>query len=487
MTGAARAACHLAARCIVLASLAALAGSCAWVGKSRPPAPVTSGPAPAPSEVSGDGAGPPPVPPPAPPPPVAAPAPRLDQEPAIDVGLAVDLETLTFEPVANATLTTEGGGGDPVAHVGPVPITVRAGHGRFRATWNAGARHWDLARSDTLLVGGEGALDENDPFRMRWKGSTWRGRFKVFMNPRGKLSLAVRLPLETYLLGVVPGEIGMLDDHLLEAGRAQAIAARSYTLFYRGRRGAEGFDLYGTVEDQLYSPVESERALATRCVESTRGTVALSDGQPIRANYCSTCGGITAEVWEAWPAAPLPYLVSHPDRDYCAASPQYRWREEWSAQQFVATLVHYGPPQGVPMPPLGPGKLVDVRVDQRSRSGRVWQMTVQLTTGDVVIPAYSLRQVVRRPSHAGGASAKTIGNGNAIGNGAQILRSNLFKIGVRRDPKSGRALAVIASGAGSGHGVGLCQTGALGMARAGSSADQIVAHYYPGVSIERLY
>jgi stage II sporulation protein D len=464
------------------------------MGKStKTPAPVTSAPAYPAAPDTTLGAGPPPVPPPAPPPPVAVQAPRLDREPAIDVGLAVDLEALTFEPVGNATLAVEGSGGDQVTHVGPMPITIKAGHRRFRASWNAGKRHWDLARSDTLLVGGEGSGDESDPFRVRWKGSTWRGRFKIFMSPRGKMSLAARLPLETYLLGVVPGEIGMLDDSLLEAGRAQAIAARSYTLFYRGRRGTEGFDLYGTVEDQLYVPVESERTLATRCVESTRGSVALSGGQPIRANYCSTCGGITAEVWEAWPAAALPYLVSHPDRgsgDYCAASPQYRWREEWSAQQFVATLEHYGPPQGVPMPPGGPGKLIDVRVDQRSRSGRVWQMTVRLSTGDVVIPAYSLRQVLRRPNHGNAASnhrAKTIGNGNAIGNGAPILRSNLFKIAVRRDPKSGRALAVIASGAGSGHGVGLCQTGALGMARAGSSADRIVTHYYPGVAIERLY
>ena len=91
------------------------------------------------------------------------------------------------------------------------------------------------------------------------------------MNPRGKLNLAVRLPLETYLVGVVPGEIGALADDLLEAGRAQAVAARSYTLFYRGRRGTEGFDVYGSVEDQVYGSVESERELATRCVTGTRG------------------------------------------------------------------------------------------------------------------------------------------------------------------------------------------------------------------------
>src|SRR5206468_664055 len=118
-----------------------------------------------------------------------------------------------------------------------------------------------------------------------WKGKSWRGQAKLFVNARHRLTLALRLPLESYLLGVVPGEIGSLSDSLLEAGRAQAIAARSYTLFYRGRRGDEGFDVYGTVEDQVYGPLESERVLATRCVKSTRGQLALYDDAPIRANY----------------------------------------------------------------------------------------------------------------------------------------------------------------------------------------------------------
>jgi SpoIID/LytB domain protein len=86
------------------------------------------------------------------------------------------------------------------------------------------------------------------------------------------------------------------------------------------------------------------------------------------------------------------------------------------------------------------------------------------------VHAHMLRQVLRRG-----------------GNPNSILRSNLFKIGVLRDPRTLRALAVVASGSGSGHGVGLCQTGALGMARAGKRGEAIVRHYYPGSTLERLY
>ena len=442
------------------ALLAALATSCATLGPGAgTPVPAPTGaPAPRGREAA-----------------VARPEPlRIVGEPRFDVGMALDLESVTLDPVKGAELVRlDARGGRLRARVGAGALVVRVESGGSGASWRSGSTHGTLDSGDTLFVGGDGARLPSDPFRVRWNGKTWRGPFKLFLNPRGRLTVAVRLPLETYLLGVVPGEIGALRPDLLEAGRAQAIAARSYTLFYRGRRAAEGFDLFGTVEDQVYGPEESERPLATRCVESTSGRVALSEGQPIRANYCSTCGGITAEVWEAWPAASLPYLVSQRDRgsgDWCASSPQYRWREQWSAAELASNLGRYAPAQGVALPAGGVGEIVDVTIASRSRSGRVWRLRVATTTGDIEIPAYAIRQVLRR-----------------AGNPAAILRSNLFKLDVRRDPATRRALAVVASGAGSGHGVGLCQTGSLGMARAGASAESILAHYYAGIEIRRLY
>jgi stage II sporulation protein D len=438
-----------------LASLAFAAASCATLPAPGPAAPV---PAPAPPAA--------PAPAPAPPRPGAL---ALDGEPLIEVGLAWDLDSLTLAATESASLTMRIDRADTpdLAHGPSRAVRVRAA-GDGAATVGHDGGSFALGPGDTLWVSTAGR-----DARFGWNGRTWRGRGKVFVGPRGGLTLAASVPLEAYLLGVVPGEIGALGEGLLEAGRAQAIAARAYTLFYRGRRGAEGFDLYGTVEDQVYGSIESERPLATRCVEGTRGLVALSEGQPIRANYCSTCGGVTAEVWEAWPAGALPYLVSHADRgsqDHCAASPQYRWREEWGAGEFVLGIERWAPTQQLALPPGGLGDLVDVRVESRSRSGRVWRLVVSATRGEIVIPAHVLRLVVRRP-----------GSGNAI------LRSNLFKIDVRRDPATRRALAVVASGAGFGHGVGLCQTGALGMARAGSGAESILRHYYRGIELRRLY
>ncbi|HVP14173.1 MAG TPA: SpoIID/LytB domain-containing protein [Terriglobales bacterium] len=405
----------------------------------------------------------PPPRPPQPPPAQVAPGPFvLKGEPFIRIGLAWDLDSVVVTGGLRV-LVPNSADSDRVIDgikIGIAPTGLVFG--------NPGDRVPPIPfTGDTLTIRPERGT-------LRWNGKTWRGSLRVFLNPRGKLTLVDELPLETYLLGVVPTEIGGLTKELIEAGRAQAIAARSYTLFYLGRRASEGFDLYGTVEDQLYGPVESERPLAGQCVSDTRGEIAFYGDGPIRANYCSTCGGITAEVREAWPTPFVPYLESRRDDggggDFCAAAPQYRWRERWTAAEFLGNVERFAPMQGIGIPADTLGDLLDVRVAARSVSGRVWRLLVRTTAGDVAIPAYSIRQVLRRG-----------------GQPDAILRSNLFKIDVRRDPATGSAIEVVASGAGAGHGVGLCQTGALGMARAGVSAEHILEHYYPHAVVERRY
>lgn len=459
------------ARSRLAASAAALvlfASSCAPRVSPTPPAPPPARPA---------SATPATTPASAPAKPAATSAPfRLDGEPSYDIGLGWDLDSTRLEPTAPVELAWRGPDGEQSTSTAAA-IALRASGTQLVVEPLDHSRAVPLAvleSTDTLWIG-RASAERGDESAIRWNGKAWRGRFKVFLGPRGKVTVATRVRLETYLLGVVPGEIGALKDSLLEAGRAQAVAARSYSLFYRGRRGGEGFDLYSTVEDQVYGPIDSERPLATRCVTSTAGLVALADGGPIRANYHATCGGMLAEAWEAWPTEPRSYLVSHRDTgwgsgDHCATAPNFRWRETWTAEEFAANVERFGPTQQVLMPAPGLGDLTDVRVLSRSRSGRVWQLVVTGSRGEVLIPAYSIRQVLRR----GGRTD-------------QILRSNFFKIALERDPGSGRVLRVVASGAGSGHGVGLCQVGALNMARAGAKADEILQHYYTGAELKRLY
>lgn len=438
------------------------------IGACAPPPAPTPPPVPPQTEPAPE---PPPVTPPTTPEPLPEP-PRygFDAEPMIDVGLRWDIDAIAIRPLERVAVEREGPTGrEPVGETADAIQVSRSGPA-FGVAWPGGGTP-RLTPADTLWIGGPGA---DGAARLEWNGRTWRGAFKIFLNPRGKLTLASRVPLEAYLLGVVPGEIGALAEDLIEAGRAQAISARSYTLFYRGRRAEEGFDLYATVEDQVYGPIESEAPLATRCVTGTRAEVALYDDQPIRANYSSTCAGITADVWESWPADPLPYLVSRRDTgdgaDYCAASRHYRWVERYSMAEFTRNLRRFCPERGVPLPKGGIGNVLDVRVAGRSTSGRVWRLEVITSTGRIMIPGRELRWVLRRAGMPG-----------------SIMRSTLVKVDVRRDRATREPIEVVVTGGGNGHGVGLCQTGALGMARAGIRGEAILAHYYTGIEIRRVY
>ncbi|TMQ67029.1 MAG: SpoIID/LytB domain-containing protein [Candidatus Eisenbacteria bacterium] len=305
-----------------------------------------------------------------------------------------------------------------------------------------------------------------------WGGKWYRGSFKIFTSQPNGLTLVNQVDIESYLRSVLPHEIGTPPESDFEAVKAQAVAARSYTLSYLGRRAALGFDLYASVEDQVYGGIGLENAQSERALDATQGEILLSDGAPIRALYSSACGGRTANVEDVWPWSRTPYLRSVLDADdenstpYCSISANFRWREEWDPIQFMATIRQYGPAEGGALAALA-GDLVDVTVKSRGRSGRVQELVVRTTMGDWTLHGDRTRWGLRRPGQAA------------------ILRSSFFKIGVERDG-DGKPLKVVATGAGNGHGIGLCQWGAMGMARSGKGYRDILAHYYKSTSLARV-
>ncbi|MBS1794317.1 MAG: SpoIID/LytB domain-containing protein [Acidobacteria bacterium] len=134
-----------------------------------------------------------------------------------------------------------------------------------------------------------GSLNER-AMPVRLNGKAYRGKIEVFVNSRGTLTVVNVVPLEDYLLGVVPNELGLPS---LEAQKAQAVAARTYAVANIGGFASQGFDLLPTVWSQVYRGVSSEGAMPTQAVMQTRGIVATYKGKPINALYTSTCGGRT--------------------------------------------------------------------------------------------------------------------------------------------------------------------------------------------------
>ncbi|MBV9241478.1 MAG: SpoIID/LytB domain-containing protein, partial [Acidobacteria bacterium] len=132
--------------------------------------------------------------------------------------------------------------------------------------------------------------DRVNPVKLN--GKSYRGKIEVFANSHGTLTVVNVVPLEDYLLGVVPAELGLPQ---LEAEKAQAVAARTYAVANIGAYGKQGFDMVPTVWSQVYKGVSIETAMGTRAVNETRGIVATYQGKPIMAYFTSTCGGRTED------------------------------------------------------------------------------------------------------------------------------------------------------------------------------------------------
>ena len=301
-------------------------------------------------------------------------------------------------------------------------------------------------------------------------GREFRGAIEIKQDNNGKLSVINEIELEMYLRGVVPAEIGRLNEDRIEASKAQAVAARTYALAHLGRRKALGFDILATVDDQVYRGFAIESQTTNKAIAETRGLVAAYKGKLIEAYYSSTCGGHTESIQEGWLRDPSPYLRHVKDNgrgggDFCATSPFYRWTETWDRPTLERILTNsIGVITGSKEDDL---ELKDIRIRKRSRSGRAHILEIKTAKGTNHIEGDTIRSILRRPA-----------------DGTPALRSTLFLLNIQPDNR-GRPETIVAKGAGYGHGIGMCQVGAIVMAARGYRFDQILRHYYPGIELKR--
>jgi stage II sporulation protein D len=299
-------------------------------------------------------------------------------------------------------------------------------------------------------------------------GTKYRGAAEIVSDEKRGLTVINRLDLEAYLLGVVPAEIGPRPPEEFSAVKAQAVAARTYTIASLGSRDSLGFDVFATVEDQAYGGVEVERAEIDRAIRETAGEILTFEGQAALALYHSTCGGRTATRYEVWGEPDLPYLRSVRDGengsdDFCAISPRHRWQESWTAASMNG-FVRAALAERLGVTPASVGRVRGIRVLSRTEHDRVDQLEIEADGGRYVVRKNDIRWVLR-PTEA------------------RILRSTDFVV------RQGRVAdaEIVVEGRGFGHGIGMCQWGAIGRARDGQSYRQILAAYYQGAEIAKLY
>lgn len=301
-------------------------------------------------------------------------------------------------------------------------------------------------------------------------GRRYRGRLQV-TSSRSGVTVVNRLNVESYVAGVVGPEIGARRADELQSVLAQAIVSRTFVLKNRGRWEAFGFDAYADTRDQVYLGVSVETPQVWDAVRRTAGQVITYDGRVIDAFFHSTCGFSTAGVEEAFATAQTrPYLRPVSDESssghyYCDISPRFRWREEWDGSKLRAILSRTLPSVS-PLSGDGMQRITDVSVTRQTRSGRVGELRIVFERGDIRIPGPDVRAVLRPDAE-------------------RWLQSSAFQLKV--DTANGAVSRLIADGAGSGHGVGMCQWGAIGRARAGQRYEKILTTYYPGTKIEKIY
>jgi stage II sporulation protein D len=279
-----------------------------------------------------------------------------------------------------------------------------------------------------------------------------------------------RLGLEDYLRGVVPREVGSLSPRDHAAIEAQAVASRSYAVARLAAPRARSYDMSAGVADQVYGGADAERPASDAAVAATAGQVLRHDGRVADAPYHSTCGGSTAapdEVWQEQFGAPYLRRVSDRDpasgRAYCELSPRFTWRRTLDGPAAGAAIARY-----LDALPAERGRSVGrvrgVRVGRRTPSGRVAELVLDTDAGARAVRGNQIRTALR-------------------GAGGEILHSTYFSVESVAVGADGRVARLTLDGAGNGHGVGMCQWGAVGRARAGHDYRAILRAYYPGTTL----
>ena len=285
------------------------------------------------------------------------------------------------------------------------------------------------------------------------KGIPWhryRGFLTVRRDPDNALRVVNTVPLEPYLYGVLPAEIGTKVP--FEAMKAQAVAARTYALKNRGKCAGDGFDLDDTTRCEGYEGVDGETAASNAAVDGTRGQILAYQGQMIDAPYSTDSGGMTA----CDDSGDCPYLQAVRDgdgadgRDYAADGRYHTWTQTWTPAQLAQTLARD--------PRTKVAQFMSLTVDGLDASGRITTATAAGADGTLrTVTGPQLRQIL----------------------GYDSLRST--RVTLTRTPTGDYRF----DGKGWGHGLGMSQDGAVAMAGPPyrKTYREILKHYYVGAVI----
>lgn len=316
------------------------------------------------------------------------------------------------------------------------------------------------------------------------KTNLYGGSLRLQPNAYGTFTIVNQVPLEIYLRGVIPHEIGTGAPE--NATKAQTIIARTYALRNLRRFAADNYELCATTHCQVYYGLTGTSPKADQAIAQTKGLVLTYKNELVDALYSSTTGGITATFSDVWNGSERPYLravVDSPNKvwdlsQHSLADEQtfrrfislkegfnetgrnvFRWNKQSSLEALSKDLQTYLERRKHPLSNFN--KIESMQVVKRSPSGRILKLEVQTDKGPIELQKNEVRSAFAPP------------------------RSTLFYLEPIYDQNQQlKAYAFV--GGGFGHGVGMSQYGSYNLAKLGWSPEQILAFYYPGTTIQPL-
>jgi len=328
----------------------------------------------------------------------------------------------------------------------PAEIEVKTSSGNRK--WPAGEYRFSnvsqaLQVEDQILGNQLTLISVKGPFT--WQGRLYNGDavLKIIKN---QVLLINQLPLEAYLEGVVPKE--MPPSWKLEALKAQAVCARSYAYYLLRKSENKDYDVAATTASQVYGGANAGNDTTKKAVSATRGNILAYNGLPVLTYFHSHSGGVLEDASQVWSGSAFSYYQVKND-DISEKVNPIAWQYLVKNEDLLKTLQKNG---------FRIQQVTDLAAGEVSPSGRLVTLEITSDGGPLKISANSLRMWL----------------------GATNVKSVLAS--VQKQPEG-----YLFEGHGYGHGVGMSQWGAQGMAQNGASCEQILRHYYPGTELKAIY
>ncbi len=299
-------------------------------------------------------------------------------------------------------------------------------------------------------------------------GTEYRGSARFIRTDLG-LTVINYVDIEDYLKGVVPGE--MPSSWPTEALKAQAVCARNYAMTNWNKFQNYGFNLDDSIQSQVYLGVKAEKPETNRAVEETEGIYLKYGDDYASTFFYSSSGGHTENSENVWSAA-LPYLVGVED----PYDTSREWTVPYTPDEIEEKLAGIG---------VNIGDVIDLEVIETSPSGRIIDLKIVGTEG-----TYNLKKEKTRSLFNFRSNLYTITKKGADPDPVTVVTSTGLEERSISQPiltatglipvDVGIPTEYIMTGTGYGHGVGMSQYGAKGMAEQGYNYEQILKHYFTG-------